>query len=168
MPLVLTDQLEDLSRAMVQAVSAVAGVCYTEPRKDRISRDILFEDIDHGRLTDFPIIGAQLKATTQIELLPSDSDFLFPLPLKNYNDLRVTAQVPVILIVALLPKRPAEWMAMTQEQMVLRRCLYWRSLAGEPDTANTTSVSVRIPINQVFDPATLVAMMNRVREGGSL
>ena len=169
MGLGLNDRCEALSGAMVRAVAAVAGVVASVPDTDRISRDFIFEDVDSSGLQGFPTIAAQLKSTTNT--LPLVNGALsFPLKMKNYNELRIRSNMPAILILAYLPglseAAMTEWMEQTAAEMVLRGCLYWRSLMGEPDSANRSRKNVRMPIDQPFTPAALVAILDRVRQGG--
>ena len=42
----------------------------------------------------------------------------FPLPIKNYNDLRREMLVPSILVVLVLPKNPSHWLETTEECMI--------------------------------------------------
>jgi hypothetical protein len=167
MPLSLNDQLEQLSKAMVQAVCATAGVICADTGLDRISRDLLLSDTDQGGVNSFASVALQLKATTRASLSPGDTSFSLPLPIKNYNDLRARSSIPTLLVVALLPRDTGAWLLMTHEQLVLRGCLYWRSLQGEPDSNNTDSVTVRVPTAQAFTPAALTGILERLRNGGT-
>ena len=90
---------------------------------------------------------------------PSGDEFPFELPVKNYNDLRwpiPLLYVPRILIVVHVPADPADWMTCDSQQMVLKRCAYWMSLAGFAETTNTSSVTVKVPTEQVFDSEALL------------
>jgi hypothetical protein len=72
------------------------------------------------------------------------------------------------LIVVFLPKDDVEWLTHSEEELRMRRCGYWVSLAGQPDTTNRRTVSVRIPRSQVFDTAQLRALMGRANRGEPL
>jgi Domain of unknown function (DUF4365) len=52
--------------------------------------------------------------------------------------------------------------------MRLRRCSYWTSLKGHPNKPNTQSVTVHIPKENVFNPVTLLAMMERIERGEAI
>jgi hypothetical protein len=49
--------------------------------------------------------------------------------------------------------------------VLVRRCAYWRSLKGLPDTSNKASVTLGIPRNHVFDVPTLGRLMQRSSAG---
>jgi hypothetical protein len=105
--------------------------------------------------------SARLKATAQ-EIL-RDDHLTFPLSLKNYDDLRTTdVLVPRILIVVLMPPDEAEWLAQSEQQLCLRHCGYWRSLRGEPERTNATSVTVTLPRANVFSVEGLKRIMTRI------
>jgi hypothetical protein len=89
------------------------------------------------------------------------------LPIKNYDELREEgAQVPLVLVVVIVPEEPEEWIHQTEEQLVARRCAWWVSLVGQPARANRTEVRVRVPRTQIFTPDALRAIMERVAAGG--
>ncbi len=150
---------ERLSLSYIHAVAARAGFELMEPRIDIDSVDGLLKSTTGRR----PQIDFQAKATSQ-PLLHAQS-LTFPLPIKNYNDLRAETINPRILIVVALPTDEAEWLVQDEDQMVLRRCGYWVSLRGCADTENLTSVSVELPRSQIFDAMQLQGMMARAAVG---
>jgi len=64
--------------------------------------------------------------------------------------------------VLFLPRDAQEWLNHSKDELALRKCAYWVSLRGAPDTMNSTSVMVRIPKDQAFSPASLKEIMARV------
>jgi len=65
-------------------------------------------------------------------------------------------------VVLFLPKEPQEWLKHSAEELALRKCAYWVSLRGAPETPNTSSVTIKLPKAQVFSPAGLSGIMTRV------
>lgn len=154
------DKKEALSRAFASAVAAAAGYCTAPPADfDRDSIDMTFTAGGPRR----PKLDAQLKASSG--LTDADDHFAFVLPKKNYEDLRADTVTPRILVVLDMPEPSDDWLLVTNDNLVLRRCAYWTSLAGFPDTSNTTSVTVRIPKANRFDPPALAALMDQARYG---
>lgn len=151
--------MEALSRAYVGAVAARAGYIVGHAEPDRDSVDLFLQA--GGKMR--PQIGAQLKATTAV--LEGVSNFNFPLKLKNYNDLRVATQSPRILVVLTLPKDDKEWLEHDVSRLVLKRCAYWTSLLGMPDTTNSETVSIPVDTARVFDPSALTSLMEKSRNG---
>lgn len=91
--------------------------------------------------------------------------FRFPLKRRNYDLLLEQAMIPRILVVLDLPKSEADWLSVTPDQLILRRCSYWTSLAGLTETENKESVTVSIQSGNRFDVNALKALMQRARTG---
>ena len=157
------DRKERFSLAYIRAVAAHAGYQVSErppPDKDSIDGDLISRE---GRQ---PQIAFQAKATAR-DVLRADN-LVFPLPLKNYDDLRADTWAPRLLIVVLLPTNVEEWLVHSEDELRLRHCGYWFSLKGMPATTNTSTVSVNIPRAQVFDTAQLRVLMGRADRGEPL
>jgi hypothetical protein len=59
-------------------------------------------------------------------------------------------------------------MVLSVEQLVLRRCGYWVSLAGQPQSENETSVTVPVPRANVLTVNALQGLMQQINEGGAI
>lgn len=143
-----------LSLAYIEAVVSQAGYQVTEIKVDNDSVDGTLV-ANYGRR---PRIEFQAKATAR-DLVKNDGQIHYPLPIKNYNDLRIEAINPRILIVMLMPDAPDDWIEQTDDALCIRHCAYWTSIRGAPDSANTHSVTVYVPMANVFDRDQLVRMM---------
>jgi hypothetical protein len=157
------EQKQQLSIAYVHAIAASAGFACERPVVDDDSVDVMIAA--QGKVHDTsvlrsPRIEVQLKATSQDVL--AEEHLPYPLPIKNYNDLRNETAVPRLLVVLLLPPNPTEWLEQSEEQMISRRCAYYLSLLGQPDSSNTTTVTVRLPRTQCLTATNLREMMERV------
>jgi len=158
----LNDRKERFSLAYIAAVAAHAGYQVMEPQVDKDSVDgVLLAD--EGRR---PHIDFQAKATARDVV--KDDHVAYPLSRKNYDDLRADVIIPRILIVVVLPDDEADWLAHSEEELRLRRCGYWLSLAGRPESTTTTSVTVHVPRRNVFDTSQLRALMARANNGEPL
>lgn len=155
----ITQRMECFSRAYIQAVAAHAGFQVSVPGVDDDSVD----GIILSRIGKRPRLEFQLKATGQ-EVL-RDDHVAFPLPLKNYDDLRIETITPRLLIVVVMPGNKDEWLDQSEDALCLRRCAYWHSMLGQPETTNSTTVTVHLPRSQVFTPGSLVDMMERIQAG---
>ncbi len=150
------------SLAYIGAVAARAGYQVCEPVVDDDSVD----GILIGQAGRRPRIEFQAKASSR-QLL-QEQHLAFPLSIKNYNDLRAEVIVPRLLIVVLVPEQQDDWLHHSEEQLCLRHCGYWLSLAGQPDTENGTTVTVYLPRHQRFDSEALHAQMTRAERGEPL
>ena len=156
-------QMEQLSLSYIRAVASAAGYHVTRPETDMDSVDGLLLS-DAGRR---PRIEFQAKATSR-NLLRADG-IHFPLPVKNYEDLRIEMPlIPRILIVLLMPVEEAEWLTQTSDELCQRHCAYWRSLEGEPAVTNTQNVTVILPLDKMFSGDQLNGLMDKVERGEPL
>lgn len=157
--------------AYVRVIAARAGCGSSTPTPDDKSVDIqLYRStlIDGPEIVrSDPEVGIQAKCTAQNLL--KNGVIAFPLPIKNYNDLKKTKLcVPRILVVHLVPPDQQHWLLHSEDEMVIRQCSYWVSLKGLPDTTNNESVTVHVPQKNVFNPAGLLAIMERIERGEPL
>lgn len=118
---------------------------------------------DFGRR---PRIEFQAKATARD--LARNGVIRFPLPIKNYDDLRKDTFNPRILIIMLMPDDPDDWIEQTDEALCVRHGVYWTSILGAPESANTDSVTVYVPMANVLDSEQLVRMMRNTERTGAI
>lgn len=158
----LSFQQEEFSRAYVHAVASAAGFKVfppATPDDDSVDLSIGARGV-YGKIRS-PRVDVQLKCWRGSV---AGAMLSYELPVKNYEELRhEDYQVPRILVVVVVPDRPDEWLAQTPEELVLRRCAYWTSLRGRPETTNTRSVTVSIPATSCFS----VEALGRLLSDGS-
>jgi hypothetical protein len=154
------DVAEAISAAYAHAIAAASGYVVALRHFDRDGIDITFEAGDAMR----PKIDAQLKATINLGA-PVNGAFRYPCPKRNYDLLRVATQTPRILIVLDLPPDRHDWLATSEDQLVLRRVAYWTSLRDAAESDNSTSVTIDIPVENRFDVTELGRLMTMSRTG---
>ena len=163
-PLAENDIESELSYAYLHAVAAKAGM----------SCEVTGRHADnHGvdaRLTawydDLPVkevdLKIQLKDTTQ-QLKEAGGHLHYVVQGRNrYDALREERATPLILAVLLLPAEPDEWLVHSEQELILRRTVYWMSLQGAPPSPNSSGQTVYIPKAQVLDPPGLQALARRI------
>ncbi len=158
--LTVADQEEGLSRAYVQAVAARAGYVTAEYDLDRDGIDLRIQAGGAMR----PALELQLKATVNLGK-PREGLFRFSLKRRNYDLLRRPTQTPRLLVVLDLPKEEEQWLTITKEKLVLRRRAYWLNLYGLEETENRESITVPIPLQNVFDVESLRNLMEQSKRG---
>ncbi len=147
---------EEFSRAYVRAVASVAGVKVSTDDVDDDSIDLKLER--SGQCS--PKLDLQLKCTTDI--IPKEGDLSFVLKLKNYDDLRRPTLAPRWLVVLFVPDDAANWLECSPDQLILRHCAWWTSLAGADESDNRTSVTVKLPRANVFTPQAVTAKLDEI------
>ena len=153
---------EALSKAYVHGVAAAAGYTTADYDYDRSGTDLLVQ----GGGTLSPMLALQLKATVNFRPLQATGGerFSFQLKAAAYEWLRRDSLVPRLLVVLDLPRAEREWITITTEELVLRRCAYWLNLHGSPEVS-ANRPTVHIPKSQVFDVAGLQGLMEASRNG---
>ncbi|NES02547.1 MAG: DUF4365 domain-containing protein [Okeania sp. SIO2F4] len=152
-------QKEYFSYAYVRAVAAVAGYSVEEKSRPMDNAGI---DLTIEAPGDFlSKVDAQVKCTASTNIIKANT-INFPLPRKNYDTLRRESLVPLILIVVLVPDKLTEWMTISKEECVMRKCGYWASLKGEPSTKNKETVTVKLSRKNLFTPDNLSKIMEKI------
>lgn len=150
----------ELSYAYLHAVAAKAGFSCQEGSRheDGIGVDAKIRVRERfgsdSILTNFSI-DIQLKATST---LPTEANgmYSYPLPLKNYDELRsLETGAPQLLVVLFLPGDSNEWLVHSAERLICQRCAYTLSLWGAPASENETTQTVYLPVADVLSPAKL-------------
>lgn len=154
------DQEEALSRAYVRAVAAMAGYTVTADDLDRDGIDLRIRAGGPMR----PALDLQLKATVNLGEA-RDGYYHYPLDAGNYKSLRIETMAPRLLVVLGLPYEEEQWLTITDESLVMRRCAYWLDLKGAEERENVSSVTVRIPVTNVFNVENLRSLMEQARKG---
>jgi hypothetical protein len=160
----INQRKEQFSIAYVRAVASVAGYTTYKPDVDDDSVDLGIAAKGPSTTFHSPHLELQLKCTWSDEI--DEENLHFPLKLKNYDDLRnERVMIPRILVVVRVPEILGEWLAHGEEGLTMRRCAYWVSLRGKPETTNEASVTIRLPGMQQFTVAALQSLMDQVGAG---
>ena len=152
-------QKEEISIAYASAVCAKSKASFDVSRRDEDGIDALIRK--DGSIPS--IIGVQLKSTT-IKGVSGDfgkdniETFTYPLKVKNYSDLIKPSTYPRILCLLILPEDHDEWLSQSAENLIIRKCMYYKELSGEPTSNNTETVSIEINKRDIFDAENLAQL----------
>ena len=159
--LAVTAAQEQFSKAFIMAVASAAGCTVAEPAPDTDSGDWMLS----CHLPRRPKLDLQVKSTSRS--VGGETSIRYPLKRKNYDDLTPTNLLaPRLLVLVLVPSKPASWLSLTVEALILRHCAFWASLRGLPASDNDRSVTVEVPRANLFDVQALMGIMHRISEGG--
>lgn len=154
-------QKEQFSLAYIHAVATVAECWLGKPAIDVDSVDVMIHGNVPGAPYEDPDIKVQAKCTSQ-KLSVVSGCYTFPLPVKNYNELRKTnVQQQRLLVVVLVPEVITSWLTHTPASTTIQYCGFWVSLRGQGSTTNTSTVNVSIPKANVFDAISLKNIMSK-------
>lgn len=155
-------RMEQLSIAYVKAVASFCGYNTAKPEIDDDSVDLTIISSAGKK----PKLDIQLKASGGLDC--TGTNITFPLKVKNYNDLRAETFAPRILIVLCMPDQQTDWIEHSVNSLLIKKCAYWLSLKNMPETSNTTSVSLSIPITNIVSPEGLHQIMQKIEKGEDL
>ncbi len=158
-------RMEQLSRAYIHAVAAKANVRCDPDHVDADNIDVQLkadgEVVPGSRRS--PRLEVQLKATASPLWINAGEVLSIRIPRGNYDGLRLEATLPRLLMVLVLPPAEAEWMELSDDQMVTRRSMFWLNLLGLPETEGVgEKVTVQVPRANRVTPDTVWSMMKRV------
>lgn len=149
------------SLAHITAVATYADCQVIEPTVDRGSVDGILLGPTGWR----DLIRFQAKSTARN--IASNGYVRFPLDAGDYENMR-NAGAPFILIVVLLPDDETQWLAQTDNETCLRYSGYWISLEGRPARSNTSTITIPIPMSNIFSSDQLSVLMTKALAGETL
>ena len=131
----------------------------SNPEEPIISTPEGKNDGEIGRLT------AQVKCTSQIRFDKGDC-LVYPLPTKNYNELIKRSLDPRILILILVPDNVDKWIDVSSasQETLIRKCGYWKSLEGFPNTENKSTINVEIYKENILTPESLIQIIETAKQ----
>ena len=136
----INQRKEQFSRAYIHAVASVAGYALYEPYVDDDSIDCGLAARGAAGIFFSPRVELQLKSSSR-NIVKKDR-IVFPLGIKNYNDLRVeNVLVPRILVVVIVPKDIEYWLSQTEEEMCFNQLL--RTLASHNFNCNALDDEIK-------------------------
>lgn len=108
-------------------------------------------------------VHVQLKATISVPVEQNGHLSYFLRKTGRYNDLRAdTVSVPRILVVMFLPDDAANWLTISPNELILKKCAYWTSLRGAAESTNETGETVYLPKAQILDTNNLTDIFTRL------
>lgn len=157
---------EDLSRAYVQAVAAIAGVIVSiNGRSHDYGMDGSFHEVSllNGRRVGSGVtLDFQLKATTRIDVHDDFVSFNLDADTINLLASRIDnpCATPAILIVLSLPKESQEWLKLSEGELILKNCCYWSYISSL--TNNLYTATQKISRGQLFTPEALNNLLGQI------
>lgn len=148
----------ELSYAYLHAVAAKAGFgCESTGRhSDSAGVDArvhLKERLDPRSVHTNFTINVQLKATSNQPSLENERYSYFLDDVAKYDELKErSGPFPTLLVVLFLPENAEEWLQLTDDALVARRCAYWTSLWDAPTSKNLTGQTVYLPKACILTP----------------
>lgn len=161
---------EYLSLSYMQALCAATKALYGKVEEDEDSKDLwLKKRIYNGTKGFWSSLYIQMKSTYSKALYSETEESIkYALKVKNYNDLVEQNGDYSILALLILPQDKGQWVTLTPENLILRRCVYWVSLQGKERSSNSETVTVTIPKKNILNVETLNLLFEKIAKGDEL
>ncbi len=146
---------ERMAHAVLEIIAARAGCEVLQPSTDYTSIDACVKPMSGtpGFQIDVQIKGSSSLSGTKTEIK-------FPLPKKNFDDLRTTDLIlPRMLIVTELADSCENWLKCTNKSIRFNKSIFWVDLYGRPASSNSTNVTISIPRTNVLTADKLANLM---------
>ncbi len=156
---------EDISISYISALCAYAGIAYDIIRHDDDSTDGILRKrifLDGNRKYDAEL-RIQLKSTSSpSQYTDNGSTLTYKLKAKNYNDLCLPSTTPIMLGLLILPENEDLWINCTEEELLIRGCMYWAKFSGEIGTTNEETINVKIDKNNIINTESLQEILELI------
>jgi len=157
---------EQLCFAHLIAIAATAGVNLhlhggaNDYGVDGTFRSVTTDSTSNGQRRRETGFGIDFQAKASVDWFVRDTDIVYDLEPKAYNDLVLRSQAASTFIVVLLclPALQTEWHEVTHVEAAMRKACYWVSLRGQP-TQNSSSIRVHFPIANLLTANSLATML---------
>lgn len=158
-----TKRKEYLSLAYIRALSSKADALMDIIREDSDSSDVLIKKlITTDKESYWGEVVFQLKSTSsKTAVKEDDQNIFYNLKVKNYKDLIKRAVSKKYLALLILPEEENEWLDINVERIIMKKCMYWVSLLGMPDTSNTSGITVTIPKSNLLNADSLIQLIKQ-------
>ncbi len=170
-PLLSISDRQDLySVSYVRAIVAAAGFNFSKSELDRNSDDLFIEHLQHEDFVPaYPRLMLQIKCTYAHNVHP-DNTIHYPLPVRNYNHLRLDRIEPRILVLVHVPRPEHQyepWIECMDQHTVMRYRAYWKLLMGADPTENQDNVTIKVPVQNRFDIDSVRFLMDYLVTNGN-
>jgi Domain of unknown function (DUF4365) len=167
-PLTNNDIESELSYAYLHAVTSRVGASCSIANRSLDSNGIDavitgWGPFPGGGYLQEVTVNVQLKATINVPAVQNGHLSYFLSETRRYDDLRAdTVSIPRILVVLFLPANTTDWLTISPNELILKRCAYWTSLRGAGASTNKTGETVYLPTRQILDTNNLNEIFARL------
>lgn len=160
---------EMASRAFVHSIVSKAGYVMSSPNLDygidvSVTQVRERQDSNGIRLVEGFEFKIQLKSSSGVNV--EDGQLIYDLEAKSFNDLADSnTNVPRILVLVHLPCEEGQWITISDESILLKNCAYYADFSKEMPTKNKSSIRIRIPLVQKFNPKFITQFFSKIERG---
>ncbi|MCF8324411.1 MAG: DUF4365 domain-containing protein [Leadbetterella sp.] len=170
MPLTLNNIEAELSYAYLHAIASKSGLSCTIANRSDDNYGIdahvsYFDKIPGTYITDVEL-RVQLKATKN-KGAETPTHISYPFSgIQGYDKLRENkGGAPRILIVLFLSEIEANWLTISEEELIMKHAAYWVCLYDAPPSTNKSSETIYLPKANLLTPDALKALCQEIGIG---
>ncbi|MDR2117151.1 MAG: DUF4365 domain-containing protein [Planctomycetaceae bacterium] len=143
-------------------VSRAGGICeQTNRDADNMGIDarLTFSGKKKIKIID---INVQLKSIRQKPIIV-DNKIHYSLTAKQFDKYTQKSTTPFLFILFHVPDNPKDWLSLSENELILKKCSYWTSLTGAPPCEGN-STTIFIPTKNLFSVEQLQTLINKLSE----
>ncbi|MFV0632725.1 DUF4365 domain-containing protein [Demequina sp.] len=145
-------QKERFSRAWVIAAASAADFTYEIVADDERGVDMTVHSHHHA-------LDLQLKATSNPD--EQDGQLVHDLDIRTYDLLRSESRTSYgVLVLVVVGHDSTSWQTMDDAGTSLTRAAYYLPMLGLPDTANTSTVRLKVPKDNLLTATAMKSLMD--------
>jgi hypothetical protein len=162
---------ELIHRAYLLALSAKAGVNVEIGKSEfDYGMDGFFSKIVTDKNKKYhetgTLIQFQLKASKNIKINEKEKSVSYQLDVNSYNKL-VSCSFPTLLILLSLPKEESQWITISTENLILRKCCYWQYFPNDYKIVDDKkTVTIKFSSENIFTPEIINNELEKLDEIG--
>jgi hypothetical protein len=111
-------------------------------------------------------IDVQLKSV-RTNLTINDGKISYSIPSDQYKKYTQKSTTQLLFILFCLPENQDEWLTLTEDELVLKKCAYWTGVKNAP-LCNRDSITIYIPQKNLLSVAQLQTIVNDISNGKEL
>ncbi|MDR2762057.1 MAG: DUF4365 domain-containing protein [Planctomycetaceae bacterium] len=162
---------KNLSYSYLHAiVSRLGGSCEPTTQdadNEGIDAHLIFQDnFSPKQIINRVQIDVQLKSTRQ-NLKIKNNKIIYSLPESQYNRYILPATVQLVFILFCVPSKLSDWVSLSDDELILRKCAYWTSLNNAPYCDKKTA-TIQIPTKNLITDKSLFTIVKIISEGGKI
>jgi hypothetical protein len=163
----LNEIQENLSFSYLHAITSKAGgICTATARgEDNRGLDARLIFTANGIYRQVEI-GVQLKSTRTC-LTIVDSKISYAIHADQYKKYTQKSTTQLLFVLFCLPENPNEWLNLTENELILKKCAYWTGLKNAPSCTGD-SITIHIPQRNLLSAEQLQSIVNRISNGEEL
>jgi|AGTN01.1.fsa_nt_gi hypothetical protein len=156
---------EHLSIAYLRAVAAQSKIDYVFCNEDDDGVDCyLKKEIIRTDNSEFSSeFKVQLKSTASSNIYrESDTEIIYNLKGKTYNDLQRHRKSQLYLFLLILPQDETDWVKCNINELVMKKCMFWYKYneAQENHVEDDSTKAIHIPKTNLITPTELERLLN--------